>query len=80
MIESHSSPEIKTASLLHRFHHKKTRIAQLEKRIEETRNSIRACPNRLDQAFLHLLSKHLHVARAMKEVLYSEIIKYSPQR
>ena len=73
MIESHSSPEIKTASLLHRFHKKKERKAQIEKRLSETSRA-------WDQRFYDTLTKRLQVVTAMKEVLYSEIIKYSPQR
>ena len=73
MIESHSSPEIKTARLLHRFHKKKERKAQIEKRLSETSRT-------WDQRFYDTLTKRLHVVTAMKEVLYSEIIKYSPQR
>jgi hypothetical protein len=73
MIESHSSPEIKTASLLHRFHKKKERKEQIEKRLSETSRA-------WDQRFYDTLTKRLQVVTAMKEVLYSEIIKYSPQR
>ena len=69
MIESHTSPEIRTASLLHRFHNKKIRIAQLEKKLEETRPA-------WEPRFYATISKHLFVARAMKEVLLSEILKY----
>lgn len=72
MIESNSSPEIRTASFLHRFHNKKQRVEQIEKRLSQTSRA-------WDQRFYDTLTKRLFVARAMKEVLLSEILKYKPQ-
>ena len=73
MIESHSSPEHYTASMLYRFNKKKARLEQIKRVLETVRQP-------WEPKFHYKMTKRLHVVTAMKEVLYSEIIKYSPHR
>jgi len=50
------------------------------KRIQELKNILSRVSKDEEPRFHYTLTKRLQVVTAMKEVLYSEIIKYSPQR